>query len=242
MTFSRWHYFNHYRIIEMALKMNISLPENHFFSPLNEMGILDKNGLLQDPQQWRIEHKPKYQIYDFGAGIQLYAYMNSIWGQVLKQLPIVDISKIWTRSEIKAIVKPGTLISCEGAFYFKHSDVTYRGRNQNVTAYRRADGIRLEFGFDAWDCTSMSAKVSYMTGCRRATSICLVASVGGSETLKISASGIAVGFDFQSMDNSGMTAFRTAMVENSSSRSISVEDSDGSDSGELDFDDSDPFI
>ncbi|RYX82612.1 hypothetical protein EON83_18750 [bacterium] len=225
-TFDRWHYFNHHRMMEMARRMKISLTDNRFFSSLRRLDILDDNGLLNDPSQWQVQSKPTYYLYDCIATVQLYAYMDYIWSQVLENIPLVNISEMWNRIELQSVIKPGRFIACEGAFYFKHSDKNHRGFNQTSLGYRRTEDIRLEFQFDAWDCTSSSARASYMTGRKRATVVCLVANIDDAEILKITASCLAIGFPFEARKANGVTDFLNMLYSNEISEI---------------YDDSDPF-
>jgi hypothetical protein len=124
---ARWDYINHTRLFELAEIFKINM-KHIFLRELISLGISNKYGLINDPMVWRIKDLPTLYLYEFGDGTKLYLYVKNLLEQVLSKLKIIDITKRWNRTEIKALIKPGIFISCQGAFYFKSSN-NNEGRN-----------------------------------------------------------------------------------------------------------------
>jgi hypothetical protein len=193
---ARWDYFNHRRLLELAIKKKINFKANPYFGAVKQLGMVDKNGIINDPSTWLTEKKPKYHLYDLWEGMQLHFYVSSILEELITKLSIIDITKQWNKSKLKSLLEPGTFVSLTSAFYFK-SSAKSKGTNQSRRCYRRARGIWLDFTFDAWECTSTSSWGSHLRGHNIVTVICLAKSLLEKEKkLVIGASGLAIGAYF----------------------------------------------
>ena len=79
---------------------------------------------------------------------------------------------------------------------FKDSDIKKKDLR---FGYRRAQGIQLEFLYDAWYCTSSSAKYNHLTGRRVATVFAIIRELtedSENDILKIRCSALAIGSCF----------------------------------------------
>jgi len=200
-SYARWDYINHRRLFELAHACGVSLRENEWSVSLRKAGILDECGLPTDSTLWG-QHPPKSHLYDFEGAAQLAAYTGSVLEEVLATLPIVDISGLWSRKALCTLVNPPQWVACSAAHYFRDETSRSEGRNQMRLGYRQAAGIRLEFPFDAWDCTSMTAWGSHIRGHRRVLSIVFVNQMAANGDLLLQGSCLAIGAYLSTLDPS----------------------------------------
>jgi len=136
----------------------------------------------------------KYYMYEFGNGIILYNYISHVLEQVLMLLKITDITNLWSRHRLAALLREGDWIECQGAFYFQNPKGKHEGKHQIARAYRQAKGITLKFVYNSWECTSSSSKWERMSGKRVSTIIGQVTSIEVETTrLTINVSCLAAG-------------------------------------------------
>lgn len=199
----RWDYINNQRMFEFALRYNIDMKSNRFFEYLRSKGILDNNGIITSPASWS-SGKPHHHLYNFCDALQLSYYTKDILEEVLLNIPITNISKMWRKSELQSIAKPGMFICAYGGMFFKKIRKKNYGLNQLRLAYKQAHGIKLSFHFDAWYCTSTSAWADHLSGHTTAIPICLIKDIRRSgKRLEIECSCLAIGayFDDENVVN-----------------------------------------
>ncbi len=190
---ARWDYINHTRLFEIALEKSIQFKSLPCFDELFELGMLKKIGLISSPKTWSVG-EPKFRLYDVYEGIYLYQYVKSVLENVLPCLKVVDLTSRWSRADILSLVKPGTWVSLQSAFYFKKLTGTHGGLNQTRRGRRRRAGVELYFEFDAWESTSSSSQNVHLRGYQTALAVVHVRSVRVTESgVKISGSCFAIG-------------------------------------------------
>jgi len=132
-----------------------------------------------------------------GFQINFTYYLREVVERVVSHLPIIDITNKLNHTDISALVKPGKYISAQLAFYFKEEEPYKDYEFQRKKAYYRGNKIRLEFSFNAWECTSSSARFDHMTSRRVITPVLFVTSVIKEKGwIIISTSCLAVGSHF----------------------------------------------
>ncbi len=197
---ARWDYININRLFELARLFKIKLSSADSFTQLVAYNMINKNGILNDPQIWKTGSIPSSHIHNCWEGMQLHRYLTSILEKVIAKLPIIDITNKWNKSEIETIIKPGDFICCDGAFYFKNLTKKRDGKDQTRICYRRAQGIRLEFTFDAFETTSTSSWATHLRGHTSVTPVCLVRSIEKTKDgILIKCSGLAIGSYFHAI-------------------------------------------
>ncbi len=193
---ARWDYFNHQRLFELARAASIPFQTLSCFGDLRQYGMLTKDGLIASPSIWKVG-KPSWRLYGVGEGMFLYFYVKEVLERVLSALPIVDVTNKWSQLEIDALVRPGTWIALQSAFYFKKLVKGERERDQTRRCLRRRNGIEIEFEFDAWEATSSTSQNMHLSGYQTALVILLVRSVEKSKSItRISGSCLAIGGHF----------------------------------------------
>ena len=200
---SMWDYINHNRIFQLANKSKINLTQTPYFHAVKENGMVNSLGLIQDTSKWEIDSKPTFRLYDCGEGTTLYCYTSSILEQLLRRIPVIDITHRWSISELKTLLSPGKFICLRGAYYYKSISDVGRGRNRIKHGYRRKSKIRVDFQFDAWEATSCTSDACHLSGRKSSMAILLVKSVSvKNEWLNITATCLAIGSGFSDEESS----------------------------------------
>jgi len=116
--FSRWDYFNHTRIYELFLDLDIDVSNFKTFEKLHNANWVDKLGVLNT---YAIQHENKNESYMYrdGHGIIFTYYMKELFEATLQKLPIIDITDKFDRKHIRSLLFPGTFISLQAGFYYK---------------------------------------------------------------------------------------------------------------------------
>lgn len=109
----------------------------------------------------------------------------------------VDLAAVWTRTEIRSMLKANTIVALTGRHRFKSLNAATHGPGQTRVGYYARRRIRLEFAIDAWDCTSTSSHGHHLRGQWVCTSIGFVRSVSvASNSLIIQTTCLAIGTGF----------------------------------------------
>lgn len=168
---SRWDFFNHNRIFEIYLKQGISNKKFKTTFTVQTLGFINELGT------YSLADNNKSQLYNFGDGYMLYFYMQELFNEVLKTLPLIDLTDKFFKSVINSLIKPGVAVAIQAAFYFKDQTKLTGGRGQRRLCYYHRDKVRIEFEFDAYESTSNSAWAVHLRGHKVALVIGFVTSV-----------------------------------------------------------------
>lgn len=198
--YARWDWVNIRRVSELFLQLGLTITSDRILSQLKILNIIDINNLLTDPNKWNTA-TPRFYYLDFGEGMYVGYYLDKLVRKVVNALPLNDITKIKSRSELKSILKPGMFISIQRAFYFRSLEKKRQYGGQEMReAYYQGHGIRISFVYDAWYCTSSSARADSMYGHKQKTVLGFVNSITESESfLEINLSCLAAGSYFASL-------------------------------------------
>jgi hypothetical protein len=195
--YATWDYINHSRLHSLLQTAGIDPRSSRYASLLQSRGFHDSLGLIQDVSEWGISKIPSQFMYDFGGATPLYLHNEWLLRQLLPKLELRDLTGRWSRSLVQALVTPGTMVVCQGAFYFRNEAKAQEGRNQLRKAKRRENNVQLSYNFDAWECTSNTAHTTHLTGKSVATSICLIRGIEENKgMLELTATCIAMGTGF----------------------------------------------
>jgi hypothetical protein len=126
---ANWDYFNHARLFKIATKLGLNLHLNQYFRSVYQLGIVSNQGLLLEQNRWINQPDNSSYLYAFGNGIILYNYVSSVLEEVIRKLKIIDITKLWCRRQINALVREGDWIECQGAFYFRKLKGVQQGKH-----------------------------------------------------------------------------------------------------------------
>jgi hypothetical protein len=193
-NYSRWDNINIKRVFELFIEMKIQYDDIETYLNLVQLNIIDERGLPKAMEHWSVQAKPQYYMCDFDYGFQYTHYLKTIVSRIVNKLNLIDLTNNLSTSFIKLVVKPGTIITAQLGYYFKDID-PYKELRQLRKGYYKGNGIRIEYTFDAWECTSNSARYDALTNRKMAVPILFVRSVLEEEdgTLVINGSCLAIG-------------------------------------------------
>ncbi len=196
---SRWDYINIKRLFELFLDLDIKYDDIQSYLKLLNLEIVDERGIPRPKQNWKVSGLPTSYLLDFGEGIYYTHYLKTIVGRIVTRLPVIDLTNNLNLSFIKSVVKIGSIITAQVGFYFSDIDKYEKSKSQLRRAYYQKNSIKIEFVFDAWECTSSSGRYDALTGHRVAVPIIFVRSVLEDEqkNLVINGSCLAIGTWFE---------------------------------------------
>lgn len=167
-----WDYFNHNRILELSHTTSRATDFQTFF---------DKGRDSKFVYSGTIRHASPY------------TYFVKRLSSLLDKFPYVVVDNRTTKREMLALVKNMELIVFTGSHYFKKMERTENGPGQTRKGYHRRKGILIEFLFDGWECTSVSAH-GLLSGQTIRTSVLMVRSIEICDArLRISGTCLAIG-------------------------------------------------
>lgn len=197
---ARWDYFNVQRIFELVLDLDLEYESIKTYTNLKSKKIVNTLGLLEAPEYWLVHQQPKNFFSHGSQAVLINYYIKSLLEKFIAITPIVDITNKLSKSEIKSLVKPGIFISAQLGFYFKTYKEGNSVKDEIRIAYYKGNGIRVEFLFESWYCTSHSAKFDHLCSHKVITPIILVKTVKEEEGfLTINGSCLAIGSWFDNL-------------------------------------------
>ncbi|AFM59310.1 HNH endonuclease [Enterobacter cloacae] len=196
---ARWDWINCRRLFELVNRLGINIDMTNDVNHLKDKGFVDGRGFLTDDLQWELDKSRRDYFLDFGYGFSVANYLDGLLEAVIGELPVVDITPIRNkRREIKALVEMGSFISIQAPFNFTTITDGKPASKEVKTAYCQGYGLRVEFTFQPWYCTSCSAKHSGMAGRRVQTVFGFVRDIttthDGELVISLSCLGAGTGF------------------------------------------------
>ncbi|WP_159295926.1 hypothetical protein [Tenacibaculum maritimum] len=124
--------------------------------------------------------------------------MAELFDAVLKSTPLVDLTDKFNKSDINSLINRGTYIGIQAGVYFRKLTEVSEGRGQRRLCYYKKNKIKLQFEFDAYEATSISAWAYHLAGHKSATIIGLVKSITNEkDNIIIAISCLAMGCNFK---------------------------------------------
>ncbi|RYG90432.1 HNH endonuclease [Loktanella sp. IMCC34160] len=174
LEYSNWNYVNELRVFEIALSQGIKTTEVKHFRQLVAMGVAQKNGLPTP-----IKNDGLFYMYQGELGMQRYFFVTQVLHEVIKIIPIINISDYLDKGTLGPGLAPGDFIFVQGKQIF--SPLTEKkngtGRGQICLGSRSVNGVTIEFVFDRWEATSSSSKAIWLTGTQNQGSLIHVKSL-----------------------------------------------------------------
>lgn len=174
-----WYFFNLLRLYEFAEHNQIDLKTLHRYSQARLAGILDADGHLVP------DNRNSLYAYS-GSHAQVgYGYAKDLFMRLLEKLSITNISDRFDKGDLSNTIIKNDLIYVEGAHNFKQLNTVSSGPDQLVRGSRSANSVRIEFVFDRWLATSISANTVWLSGRKVVGSFCRVGDITRSDDKKI---------------------------------------------------------
>lgn len=187
-----WDYFNHNRIFEIYLRKNLS--NIHFKTTM----VAKKKSWINDLGTLCLTDDDKIHLYHSGDGYLMYFYMAELFDEVLKTLSLVDLTNKFNKSDLGALIQEGSYIGLQAGFYFKNLSEKSEGREQRRLCYYKKAKMKIQFEFDAYEATSISAWGSHLVGHKTSTVIGRIKSIiNKKENITITISCLAMGNYFK---------------------------------------------
>lgn len=158
VDYDAWLYFNHLRLFELAKQLKIRFKETDGFVAARRSQLIDAFGNIQ-PRNPRLLY-----MYDGAEGQTLYHYVRSILENVLERIRVINFSDLLDRSTVHTLLAAGDFLLVQGAHTFKGLTGRKKGQGEAMQGTRRANNVELEYTFDRWEATSMSAWSTWLAG------------------------------------------------------------------------------
>lgn len=168
LEYSNWNYINELRVFEIAKVMDLDFTQVQSFSRALLANVISSDGMPLP-----VENDALYYKYQGATILDRYFYVSSVLGDVIKRLPIINISDYLDKGVLGFALAPGDFIFVQGAHTF--SPLTNRkngpGRGEICEGVRRANEVEVRFTFDRWEASSSSAKNCWLVGTRNQGSL-----------------------------------------------------------------------
>lgn len=152
-----WLYFNHLRLLELAVTGGVDLTEVQGYDAALRAEVCDADGNIIKTA------KPDSFMYVDSDRIPLYRYMRNMLYALLAYATVRNISDDLDRGVLKTLVLEGDLIYVQGLHVF--SDVQPApGKAQPVNGRRSANKVEIAFVFDRREATSTSSWTDWLRG------------------------------------------------------------------------------
>ncbi len=166
-----WGYINHRRVIQLVSLETISEKTRLLLELCIDRKIVDKNGILTKPANSPISdnylRNSVYDWFEHGDDQRLHALYVDFVDQVSHNVKPVHLEREWwTKARIKGLLKPGSFLFTEQAFYFKAVEETPFNQHRRVHKTRKQ--VCIEFFIDSinmYGTTSMAISFAGHQSC-----------------------------------------------------------------------------
>lgn len=191
-----WTYINHQRLPFIFKNAGIEF-EPRRFEHLMSLGAVDLDGTPQHLTEPK-SHLPYVTVYDYmthPVAMELHHLYAETLGRFITQQHPIDLEPIWNKTDIKALVFPGTLCFILRAFYFKRLQKIDNVEERRV--YRKKGKIKIELMASTRHMFGSSALHDSFSGRRTIAALFFVKSIDKEEdVLVIRGTPLAMGAEF----------------------------------------------
>ncbi len=168
LEYSNWNYINELRVFEIANALHITFSKIKYFRNAVAAGVASLNGLPVPVESDRL-----FYMYEGSTILERYLYVAGVFNEVVKRLPIVNVSDFLDKGVLGGALTVGDFIFVQGSHTFSPTTgkKNGRGRGQICEGVRRANEVEVRFVFDRWEATSSSAKNCWLVGTRNQGSL-----------------------------------------------------------------------
>ncbi|MGL1889007.1 MAG: HNH endonuclease, partial [Reichenbachiella sp.] len=170
-----WTFINHQKIGRIlnshGVKFNQTLK-----SQLESTDVIDSFGIpILKKVQEKKTHQTIYDYFEWDESLRLHTmYMDAIDDLIMKVKPL-ELGAIWSKTEIKAMVKPGSYLFSLRGYYFKTGEITENEEDRIV--YARSKNVELRWYANTRHMYGSSALYDSFSGHRFAAALLLVKSL-----------------------------------------------------------------
>jgi hypothetical protein len=152
-----WLYFNHLRLLELAVSNGVDLNEVQGYGAALRAKVCDEDGNIIKAAE------PGSFMYVDSDRMPLYRYMRNVLYTLLAHATVRNISDDLDRGVLKTLVMEGDLIYVQGLHVFSNMQPA-PGNAQPVNGVRSANKVEIAFVFDRREATSTSAWADWLRG------------------------------------------------------------------------------
>jgi len=181
-----WDFFNRQRLLDCVNNSDIALETVPGFTQIRE----DDSGHTHKHYRW----EGSLQLGN-NSGQSFFA---NLLRTITEEYDWLDLRKIWTKSQFNALLKPNSFFALTAHFNFRNQNDGIRtGPGQTRIGHYQKRKIRIEFPFDAWECTSNSSHTHHLHGSWTCTAVGFVRSVEEAlNGLTVNATCLSIGTGF----------------------------------------------
>lgn len=161
-----WGYINHRRVAQLARPELLEKEKRKYFDYCCRANIIDRKGVLIKPNNRNAAESyignSIYDWYEFGDDSRVHRVYSDFVDQISHEYSPIHLDpESWTKTRVRALVRPGHFIFVERAFYFKTVSETPDNQHRRCHTFKRK--ISIEFFVDTRDMfgtTSMTISFS----------------------------------------------------------------------------------
>lgn len=200
-----WGYINHKRVIQMADPNLLMDKKLQLFADCKKRNLVDESGFIitpkpASPPSNSYTGNSIYDLFAFGDDHRLHALYSAFVDQIsARNKPWHLEPKIWSPTQIRSLIKPGTLLFAERGFYFK--GITRTKTNEHRKAFTFKGKIAIEFFVDTKDMFGTTSMTVSFSGHQSCAALILVKSIADSDSkgrLILHCTPLALGVGFAS--------------------------------------------
>jgi hypothetical protein len=161
---ANWDYVNLARVFRLAQHLNINPQMILGFHDLLSLQLITPQGDLHPTVYAPPDPPPCLYLCGLSEGRMLYAYTTEMLEAIVQRLGVVDISSARSYTDIRSLADDGSLVFVQAPFYFRKESKIAAGVGQTRAGYTKLGGVKIQFVFDAWESTSLSAHSDRLSG------------------------------------------------------------------------------
>ena len=180
-----WDVFNRQRLLDCANSQGID------HSALSGASVIQESETEHNGKHFRWEGRLR-----MGENNE-YAFYSHLLRRIADEYDWIDLRRIWTKSEFNSLLKANTLFALTAHYKFRPDSEADRGPGQTRRVYYQKKKLRVEFSFDAWECTTNSAHTCHLLGAWTCTALGFVRSledIDGCRVVRATCLAIGTGF------------------------------------------------
>ncbi|MCF7718019.1 HNH endonuclease [Aeromonas jandaei] len=191
-----WTFVNHQRLPDLMRQLGVKF-DSYQHKALMSDGVIDRDGNLKF--QVDAPHtKLHYTIYDhfrWDYSQRIHSLFTQAVDKLIMKASPIELGAIWSKTEIRSLVVPGSICHCIRGFIFKREPLIDGVEHRQVFA--RSKNIEVRFSLSSFHIYGTSAYVGHFVGSHRVSALFMVKDVfSEGKTLVILATPLALGSGF----------------------------------------------
>ncbi|HDO1383596.1 TPA: HNH endonuclease [Aeromonas veronii] len=191
-----WTFVNHQRLPDLMRQLGVKFDSYQHKSLMSD-GLIDRDGNLKfqvDVPNTKL-HYTIYNHFRWDNSQRIHSLFTQAVDKVIMKVAPIELGAIWSKSEIRSLVMPGTICHCMRGFIFKREPLIDGIEHRQVFA--RSKNIEVRFSLSSFHIYGSSAYVGHFVGSHRVSALIMVKDVfSEGKNLVILATPLALGSGF----------------------------------------------